>query len=170
LWHEDWYFRFNQQGYRGDTFSLRYTLAGMPFFDDNHATFRVGEGYDWADDYFGSMRSFSIDQRLKILDNLILNYDARIVWEYFPSGELDEVKRVANFRITYLPTRDIFIRIFAPINLTTRQYGVNALFSYAYRPMSRFYLAYNERRSRGDSDISLVDRIVMAKISYLWNL
>jgi len=170
LWHEDWYFRFNQQGYRGDTFSLRYTLAGMPIFDDNHVMFWTGEQYDWSDDYFGNIRAFSIAQRLNILDNLTLNYDARIVWEYFPTGELDEVKRVANVRLTYLPTRDIFIRIFAPINLTTRQYGVNALISLAYRPRSRFYLAYNEQRSKDASGISLVDRIIMAKISYLWNL
>ena len=55
------------------------------------------------------MRSLSISQRLNILDNLTLNYDAQIVWEYFPTEELDEVKRVANVRLTYLPTRDIFI-------------------------------------------------------------
>jgi hypothetical protein len=170
VWHEDWYFRWQKKGYRGDTFGLWYALAGMPIFDGNSVTFRTGENYDWAEDYFGSMRSFSIEQILKILDNLTLNYDTQIVWEYFPDGDLDEVKRVANVRFTYLPTKDIFIRIFAPINLTTRQVGINALFSYAYRPMSRFYIAYNEQRSKDASGISLVDRIVMAKVSYLWNL
>jgi len=170
LWHSDWYFRFKQKGYRGDTFGLWYTIAGKPIFDDTHIRFWTKEQYDWEDDYFGNIRAISIVQRVNILDNLTLNYDTRIVWEYFLTGKLDEVKRVANFRITYLPTRYIFIRIFAPINLSTRQYGVNVLFSYAYRPMSRFYLAYNERRSNDASGISLGYRIVMAKISYLWNL
>ena len=170
LLHENWYFRWKQRGYRGDTFSLWYVLAGKPLFDDTSIRVSTGEQYDWEDDYFGSIKAFSITQRLKILDNLTLNYDAQIVWEYFPTGEFDEVKRVANVRLTYLPTRDIFIRVFAPINLTTRQYGVNALISYAYRPMSRFYLAYNERRSKDASFLSLVDRIIMAKISCLWNL
>ncbi len=35
-----------------------------------------------------------------MLDNLTLNYDAQIVWEYFLTEELDEVKRVANVRLT----------------------------------------------------------------------
>jgi hypothetical protein len=169
LWHEDWYFRFQQEGYRGGTTGLGYTLSAMRIFDYNRIALWTEEQYDWDDDYFGRINVLSLAQRLKVLENLALNYDSEIVWEYFPNGELDEVKRVANIRLTYLPTRDIFIRVFAPINITERQYGVNALISYAYHPMSRLYLAYNERRIKDDSS-SLMDRIIMVKISYLWNL
>jgi len=170
LWHEDWYFRWRQEGYRGDTFGLWYVLVGKPIFDDTHIRFWAGEQYDWGDDYFGNIRGFSISQRLKVLDNFAFDYDMRIVWEYFPTGELDEVKKVVNFRITYLPTREIFIRIFAPINLSAHQYSVNTLFSYTYSPMSKLYLAYNERSNNKVSGIKVVNRIIMVKFSYLWNL
>ena len=60
FWHEDWYFRWKQQGYRGDTFGLWYVLAGKPFFDDTHVRFWTGEQYDWEEKFF---LSFLVDSK-----------------------------------------------------------------------------------------------------------
>ena len=167
FWHKDWYLRWQQKGYRGETFGLGYNIQGKGFIRRAYISAQGQDQYDWEDDYFGKIREISIWAETRPRDNLSLDLDGNIVWEYFPSGKLDEIKKVGNFRVTYFPTRHIFLRVFAPFNPSAHQYAVNALLSYAYRPMSRFYLAYNEQRSK---DMKLTDRIIMAKFSYLWNL
>jgi hypothetical protein len=154
FWHNDWYLRWLQKGYRGHTFGLFFRIyrkvsirkAGLRIWTEDY--------YDWEDDYFGSIRAIQIWADTRPRDNLSLELGSKVVWEYFPSGRLDEVKKVGNFRLTYLPTKDIFLRIFVPMNPSAHKYAVNVLFGYMYRPMSNFYLAYNERRGK---DMKLTD-------------
>ena len=53
--------------------------------------------YDWADDYFGKIRQVSIWGETRPRDNFSLDISGNIVWEYYPSGKLDEVKKVGTF-------------------------------------------------------------------------
>jgi hypothetical protein len=167
LWHLNWYLRYQQKGYRGTTLGFRYQIRGKSLIRALGIETRIEDHYDWGDDYFGNMRTLSIWGDLKPHDNVSLDINGKVVWEYLPSGKLDEVKQVGNLRLTYLLTRDLFLRVFVPVNPASHDYAINALLSYTYRPLSSFYLAYNERRGK---DMEFVDRIIMAKISYLWNL
>lgn len=168
--HEDWCIRWQGDGYRGRTLGLAYDIRGKGFVRRAFVSAKMGDYYDWGDDYFGKMKELSLWAETRLRDNLGLDLDGRIVWEYLPSGRLDEVKEVVNLRVTYLPTKKLFVRVFLPFNPGARQYAINALLSWTYRPLSRFYLAYNERREDRSGDMELVDRIIMAKLSYLWNL
>jgi len=166
FWHEDWVFRYKGHGYRGDTFKLRYKIFGKGPVRKWEMEAKIEDHYDWGDGYFGKIHQLSLWTDLRPWGNVELDLNGQVVWEYYPSGKLDEVKKVANVRVTYLPTRDLFFRVFAPLNPSADQYTVNALVSWTYRPMSRFYLAYNEQRSKGGK---LLERIVMTKATYLWN-
>ena len=167
FFHHHWYLRWKQKGYRGRTFELNPMIYRKAFIRVVRLWVCIGDQYDWEDDYFGSIRAIYIWADTRPWDNLSLELGGKVIWEYFPSDRLDEVKKVGNFRLTYLPTRDISLRIFAPINPSAHKYAVNLLFGWRYRPMSNFYLAYNERRGK---DMKFIDRIIMAKVSYLWNL
>ena len=86
------------------------------------------------------------------------------VWEYFPSGELDEVKRTMLVRTTYFLHRDLFIRSFFQRSFHQDTVDLNLLFSYTFGPNnSRFYIAYNEHRA------DTTDRILLTKLSYRFN-
>jgi len=167
LCHQDWYFRWHGKGYRGETFSAWYKVSGKAFIREGKIGAQIEDHYDWADDYFGKIKMVYLWVDTNPSGNLALDLNGRVVWEYYPSGKLDEVKHVENLRVTYLPRKDIFLRAFLPLNPTAKQYALNFLFSWAYRPMSRLYLAYNEQRGE---DMKLADRIIIAKLSYLWNL
>nr|HID59189.1 hypothetical protein [Desulfobacterales bacterium] len=167
LEHRDWYLRWRQKGYRGETLGLSYDMRGKAFIRRLIVRGWTEDNYDWGDDYFGEIRAVSVLGEMRPRDNLSLDFDGNVIWEYLPSGKLDEIRKVGNVRVTYFPTRRIFLRVFAPLNPSLHRYAINALLSYAYSPMSRFYLAYNEQRSK---NMKLTDRIIMAKLSYLWNL
>ncbi|RKY78081.1 hypothetical protein DRQ00_05890 [candidate division KSB1 bacterium] len=159
--------RWQGKSYYGQTFRLNYDIQGQGFIRRAIIGTWMGDQYDWGDSYFGKVRVISLWAETRPRDNLSLDVDGRVVWEYYRSGKLDETKKVVNFRVTYFPTRDLFIRVFLPLNPGTGMYTVNALLSWEYRPLSRFYIAYNEHREKG---VGLVDRIIVAKVSYLWNL
>ena len=167
LSHSDWYFRWMGKGYRGQTYQGRYYIAGMGLIREARIGFRIEDHYDWQDGYFGKIRMVYVSADTRPRENLGLDINGQMVWEYFPSGKLDEVKKVLNLRFTYLPMRNIFLRAFLPMNISGKQYSLNALFSWEYSPMSRFYIAYNERRGK---DMKLLDRVVVTKVAYLWSL
>ena len=125
---------------------------------------------DWADGYFGSIRQLSLSTTISPLDRLGIDLSLDNVWEYDPEDHFDEFKQVGYVRTTFLFSREVFYRIFAQGNRNTDQYAVNMLLSYEYRPNSRLYLAYNERRDDTAGDMKVTNRIFFVKLAYLWNL
>ena len=96
----------------------------------------------------------------------MLTLSTESVWEYFPSGALDEVKRVLLLRTTYFLHRDLFIRSFFQRSFHRDTIDLNLLFSYTFGANnSRFYIAYNEHRA----DTTEPERILLTKLSYRFN-
>jgi len=165
--HRSFLLRWQKESYEGHAFGFAYNIQGKGFVRRANIGAWMGDQYDWGDGYFGRVRVVSIWADTRPKSNLSLDVYGRVVWEYYPSGKLDEVKEVVNLRVTYFPIRDLFVRVFLPLNPGVGEYRVNALISWEYRPLSRFYIAYNERRGK---DLKLSDRVVVAKLAYLWNL
>jgi len=169
LVHQRKYVVYKGEEYRGDLFSVGFNMSGeKSVYGGMH--FMHEDRYDFGDDYFGSVRHLSCNIHFRPRDNLSLDFDVSNYWEYFPSGDFDEFKQVDHFRVTYLPTRDFFLRVFLQVNPTTDIHSLNALLGYTYRPMSRFNLAYNESREHVSGNLKMINRIVFLKFSYLWNL
>ena len=125
---------------------------------------------DWADGYFGAIRQLSVSTTINPLDRLAIDISLDNVWEYDPDDHFDEFKQVGYLRTTFLLSRELFYRVFVQGNRNTDQYAVNMLLSYEYRPNSRLYLAYNERRDDTAGDMKVTNRIFFVKLAYLWNL
>jgi hypothetical protein len=67
-------------------------------------------------------------------------------------------------RIRYLFTTNLFLNSLIQYNSDTREVSSNVRFNFIYRPLSDFYLVYNERRS---STGEVLDRALIAKITYI---
>ena len=130
----------------------------------------TGDQMDWADGYFGAIRQMRLNTTLTPLDRLTIDMSLDNVWEYDPDDRFDEFKQVGYVRTTFLFSRELFCRVFVQGNRNTDQYAVNMLLSYEYRPNSRLYLAYNERRDDSAGDMKVTNRIFFVKLAYLWNL
>ena len=111
-------------------------------------TGQLRDQYDFADEYLGDIRRVSGSLRFDLWEGFFLDSSTASVWEYFPSGELDEVKRTMLVRTTYFLHRDLFIRSFFQRSFHRDTVDLNLLFSYTFGPNnSRFYIAYNEHRA-----------------------
>ena len=53
---------------------------------------------------------------------------------------------------------------------TEENYLVSTLFGWEYSPKSHIFLAYNEDWRTNKGELQLGDRVVVFKVSYLWNL
>ncbi len=59
----------------------------------------------------------------------------------------------------------MFLNALAQYNTDARQWSSNVRLNVIHRPLSDFFLVYNERRDSRTMD--LVDRAVIAKLTYL---
>lgn len=78
------------------------------------------------------------------------------------------VSNVLSTRWTYSFTPDLFVKAYLQWNSADEVFSANFLMDYAFRPRSHIYLVYN-----GSQDTFLRrprDRIVMLKMSYLWQI
>ena len=161
--HNNWQLRWQQKKYNGNSF-------GAGFDTGNGRKYRLSligqlrDQYDFADEYLGDIRRVSGSLRFDLWEGFFLDSSTESVWEYFPSGELDEVKRTMLVRTTYFLHRDLFIRSFFQRSFHRDTVDLNLLFSYTFGPNnSRFYIAYNEHRA------DTTERILLTKLSYRFN-
>ena len=169
--HNNWQLRWQQKKYNGDSFSAGFDTG-------NGRKYRLSligqlrDQYDFADEYLGDIRRVSGSLRFDLWEGFFLDSSTESVWEYFPSGALDEVKRVLLLRTTYFLHRDLFIRCFFQRSFHRDTVDLNLLFSYTFGPNnSRLYLAYNEHRADTTTRLSSSksERILLTKLSYRFN-
>ena len=86
-------------------------------------------------------------------------------------------------RATYLFTRESFLRIFAQASRERelseevhQSYLLSFLFGWEYSPKSHLFIAYNEAwgdapaRMGSGHELQLENRVVVVKVTYLYNL
>jgi hypothetical protein len=59
----------------------------------------------------------------------------------------------------------MFLNALVQYNNDSRQWSSNVRFNIIHRPLSDFFVAYNERRNSVSGD--LVDRALIAKVTYM---
>ena len=161
--HDNWQMLWQKKTYKGDTFDVGFDTG-----NGNKYRLRLSgqlrDQYDFTDEYLGDIRRVSGSLRFDLWEGFFLDSSTESVWEYFPSGALDEVKRTMLVRTTYFLHRDLFIRSFFQRSFHRDTVDLNLLFSYTFGPNnSRFYIAYNEHRA------DTTERILLTKLSYRFN-
>ena len=163
--HDNWQLQWQQNTYNGDSFR-----AGFDTGNGRKYRIRLSgqlrDQYDFADEYFGNIRRVSGTLWFNLRKGFFFDSNTESVWEYFPSGALDEVKRVLLLRTTYFFHRDLFVRSFFQRSFHEDTLDLNLLLSHRFGVNdSRFYIAYNEHRAKDEA----VERVLLTKISYMSN-
>ena len=168
-----------------------FTANRYGFETDTNATYpiAIGIGMDFAD-YFnfgrqqaGKQRSLTLESTLRPQSNFSIELDSSYAQSLDLQGAIDGRFFVSSLRATYLFTRESFLRLFAQAGrerlLSTEgreNYLLSLLFGWEYSPKSHLFLAYNETwrdvpiGSGFGRELQLENRVVVVKITYLYNL
>ena len=70
-------------------------------------------------------------------------------------------------RLNYSFSTAVFLNALVQCNSDARQWSSNIRFNIIHRPLSDFFLVYNERRNSTTGDLN--DRAVVAKLTYMFS-
>ncbi|MDE0686445.1 MAG: DUF5916 domain-containing protein [Candidatus Poribacteria bacterium] len=139
----------------------------------------MGDFYNFSQKYVGKQSGFNLSGTLRPKNNLTFELTTGYAQTSNPDGETDGKFLANSFRVTYLLTRDLFCRLFAQAlwnrmyydqREISLKYLISFLVGWEYSPKSHFFIAYNEDWDTSADRLRFSDRVIVAKISYLWNL
>ena len=168
-----------------------FVADGYGFTIDTNDTYpiAIGIGMDFAD-YFnfgrqqaGKQRGLTLESTLRPVSNFSIELDSSYAQSLDLAGEIDGRFFVSTMRATYLFTRESFLRMFAQASrereLSTeihQTYLLSFLFGWEYSPKSHFFVAYNEAwedafvGTTEVRELQLENRVIVVKVTYLYNL
>ena len=120
----------------------------------------------WSDAgfYDGDQRAYTIGGRFSPR----AQFAADLSWSHSNFEFIDDAfsTDLANLRLTYSFATNMFLNALIQYNSRLNQVSSNIRFNLIHKPMSDFFLVYNERRA---SNGEIVDRALIAKLTYLFN-
>ncbi len=134
----------------------------VSFSGDQTRLFSGGASLQTGGFFDGDKDSYSLDFRIQ--PNY--HFTADVSWEHddvaLPSGDFKT--NLVNFRLLSAFTPRVFLNALIQYNSTVREIESNIRFNYIYKPLSDFFLVYNETRSTTGE---VKERALIAKITYL---
>jgi hypothetical protein len=119
--------------------------------------YSVGEFYD------GYRRGYAAGPTLRLNDALNTSLVAQVQDVELSTGNY--VSTLITGRVNYNFSTKMFVNALLQYNTDSRQWSSNLRFNVIHRPLSDFFLVYNERRDERSGD--LLDRALVAKMTYL---
>ena len=139
----------------------------------------IGNYYNFSRQAVGKQRQLFLSTIIRPQSNFTVDLESGYALSLTQANIIDGRYFTSSLRVTYLFTRDLFIRVFTQAGRerttfyqieTTESYLVSTLFGWEYSPKSHIFLAYNEDWRTNKGELQLGDRVVVFKVSYLWNL
>jgi hypothetical protein len=119
--------------------------------------------YSFGTFYDGYKRSYSIGPSMRPNENLNASLNLQINDIDLPGVSF--VSTLATARVNYSFTTSVFLNALLQYNTDTRQLSSNLRFNIIHRPLSDFFLVYNERRDERTN--ARLDRTLIAKFTYM---
>jgi hypothetical protein len=120
----------------------------------------------WGDLFDGKQQSVQLSGAAKASNHLNIDLDYSYNHLDLKNGNLNS--HVLSTRWTYSFTPDFFAKSYLQWNTADSRFSGNFIIDWAYRPRSHIYLVYNENH---DTVHHLAtDRILMMKMTYLWQI
>ena len=145
--------------------------AGEYAFNDWFVTARTNQAaplvvsgrYSFGDFYNGYRHNYQAGLGARVNEqlNITANYSRNAV--SLPGGRF--TTDLLSSRITYDFSTSVFLNALVQYNTDARQWSSNVRFNIIHRPLSDFFLVYNERRDTVTDD--LIDRALIAKVTYM---
>ncbi len=132
-------------------FGTELTLAGGPYYSGHRQT------------AFGTLW-WQPDPRWRAE----LDYFGNRIWNEWARYQ----GKVLAGRLAWTPSVTTLIKLFAQVNTLTRVGNLNLILAWRYRPRSWLYLVWNDGWERGGSSSTWrsTERVLLLKLTYLWNL
>ena len=139
----------------------------------------IGNYFNFPRQAVGKQRLLSLSTTIRPQSNFTIDLESGYALSLTQEEVIDGRYFTSSLRVTYLFTRDLFLRVFTQAGRertafnriqTEENYLVSTLFGWEYSPKSHIFLAYNEDWRTNKGELQLGDRVVVFKISYLWNL
>jgi len=167
--------------YKGKSYEMNrwyeYYQTTISFWSDNRKVFVISGnvwyksyGFNYRREYFASMGTNDLYLDWKVNPSLTLSFNLSNTLEWEPDGDLEELSWVLRPTLQYALSKDFHLRVYSEPNTDTHIHQFNVLLSYNFRPKSWFYLALNETRNNTEGKMSPKDRIIVAKLRYLFFL
>ena len=122
--------------------------------------------FEWGQLFDGVQQSARISGSAKASNHLNIDVDYTYNHLDLKNGSL--IAHVLSTRWTYAFTPDFFAKAYLQWNSADNRFSGNFLIDWAYRPRSHVYLVYNEVQNTLLRQAT--DRIVMLKMTYLWQI
>jgi hypothetical protein len=134
------------------------------FWNTNSAArLSVNSRYSTGNFYDGYRTSYILGPAVRLNENLNASVNVQINDVTLSTG--DFVSTLVSGRVNYNVNTKMFINALLQYNTDSRQWSSNLRFNLIHRPLSDFFLVYNERRDERTG--TLLDRAVVAKLTYL---
>jgi hypothetical protein len=122
-----------------------------------NSRYAIGPFYD------GYRRAYTLSPTLRLNENFNASVGLQINDVSVPDGAF--VSKLLTTRVNYNFTTSVFFNALVQYNSDTRQWTSNLRFNIIHRPLSDFFLVYNDRRDERSG--TLLNRAVIAKLTYL---
>ena len=127
------------------------------------APFAMGARYSNGEFYDGYRRSYSLGPSFRLNENFNAALSMQVQDVELSTGEY--VTTLVTGRVNYNFNTKMFVNALLQYNTDSHQWSSNLRFNIIHRPLSDFFLVYNERRDERSGD--LMDRAIVAKMTYL---
>jgi hypothetical protein len=122
-------------------------------------SYRLGPFYTGYKHSYQGSTTFRLNYKM----NASLSYTLNNISLAGPNGRFKT--HLLTTRLNYSFSTAVFLNALVQYNSDARQWSSNIRFNIIHRPLSDFYLVYNERRNSTTGD--LTDRAVVAKLTYM---
>ena len=124
------------------------------------ARFALGEFFGGYKHSYLITATYRVNHRL----NTSFNYAQNNISLPQPNGHFKT--HLFLTRVNYSFSTNMFLKALVQYNSDARQWSSNIRFNIIHRPLSDFFLVYNERRNLQSGD--LLDRAIIAKFTYMF--
>jgi uncharacterized protein DUF5916/cellulose/xylan binding protein with CBM9 domain len=143
----------------------RYEFNEYFIFWNTNSAARVSlnSRYSIGPFYDGYRRAYTLGPAVRLNENFNVAFNVQINDITLSTG--DFVSTLVAGRVNYNFNTKVFFNALLQYNTDSQQWSSNLRFNIIHRPLSDFFLVYNERRDERTS--ALIDRALIAKVTYL---
>jgi hypothetical protein len=126
----------------------------------------ANSSFQWGELFDGKHQSANVQGTAKLSKHLLV--DVAYAYNHLDLQYGSLTSNVLSTRWTHSFSPDLFAKAYLQWNTADKRFSANFLIDYAYKPRSHIYLVYNENR---DTLLHQArDRILLLKITYLWQI
>ena len=138
----------------------------------------VTDYYNFERQAVGLQRGVSLASTVRLRRNFTIDLRGGYAHSLDLQRIIDGRFLVGSMRVTYLFTRDAFMRVFTQAARERTGFGqieiiedylVSLLFGWEYSPKSNLFVGYNEGWRTDGAKLRLQNRVFVFKVGYLWN-